>query len=150
MPTRKDIVDKAREYVNTPFRHQGRIKGLALDCVGLILCVAEDLGILDTEGTSITRGDCKEYGTQPAGGIVFAGCVKRMRKKPLADIKPGDVVALRNPIDPCHVAIVCERDGILYMIHATSGGKSMCVENILDSIWYGSIAGVFEFAGVVD
>ena len=40
-----NIVDKSREYLNTPFHHQGRVKYHGVDCVGLIICTFRELGI---------------------------------------------------------------------------------------------------------
>ena len=31
---RDDIVAAAREYLDTPFVHQGRVKGVGIDCAG--------------------------------------------------------------------------------------------------------------------
>lgn len=45
MPIRKEIVKTAREYINTPCHHQGRAKGVGVDCIGLIACVSKDLGL---------------------------------------------------------------------------------------------------------
>ena len=40
-----DIVKAARTYIGTPFHHRERQPGIALDCVGLLVCVARELGI---------------------------------------------------------------------------------------------------------
>ena len=40
----EDIVRVARAYLNTPFRHAGRNR-LGLDCAGLIVVVAQELGL---------------------------------------------------------------------------------------------------------
>ncbi|NDC56413.1 MAG: hypothetical protein EBZ69_06345 [Alphaproteobacteria bacterium] len=37
--TRMDIVREAREWINTPFKHQGALKGVACDCIGLIKAI---------------------------------------------------------------------------------------------------------------
>src|SRR5690606_11249105 len=41
------VVAEAREWVGTPYRHQGNVKGRAVDCVGLILGVGHAVGLLD-------------------------------------------------------------------------------------------------------
>lgn len=42
--TREALITAARSYDRVPFRHQGRThKGL--DCIGLIVCAARDIGI---------------------------------------------------------------------------------------------------------
>lgn len=38
------VVSQARDWLGTPFRHQGRSR-YGVDCVGLVLCVYQDLGI---------------------------------------------------------------------------------------------------------
>jgi len=40
------VISFAREYLGTPYRKFGREKGVAIDCVGLILAVGEELGIV--------------------------------------------------------------------------------------------------------
>lgn len=42
--TGMDLVRAARGYLDTPFKHQGRLKGAGVDCVGLVICAARDLG----------------------------------------------------------------------------------------------------------
>ena len=54
-PIRSRIVATAREYLLTPFHHQGRKKGVGIDCVGLIACVGHELGILDYDCTDYSR-----------------------------------------------------------------------------------------------
>ncbi|MBK8745664.1 MAG: peptidase P60, partial [Propionivibrio sp.] len=38
------ILAAARACIGTPFVHQGRIPGLALDCAGLVVAVAQAIG----------------------------------------------------------------------------------------------------------
>lgn len=44
MNTPADVTRIAREYVGTPFFTDGRLKGKAIDCIGLPICVSWDLG----------------------------------------------------------------------------------------------------------
>ena len=151
MATRADIVRKAREYLGTPFQHQGRRKGQALDCVGLILCVADDLGLADKENVLFQRMDYYDYGPQPIGRFVHEECVKRLNQKSVLDIKPGDALTLRIPTDPCHTAIVAEIPGQgLSMIHCYEGGQAKCIEHRIDERWHNRIVGAFEFPGTED
>jgi hypothetical protein len=41
------IVEAARSWVGTPFMHQQSLKGVGVDCVGVILGVGRELGILE-------------------------------------------------------------------------------------------------------
>ena len=151
MPTRAEVIVCARSYLATPFRHQGRMKGVALDCVGLILCVAEDLGLLDKVGVPLLRTDYHAYGPEPKGRFVHDTCVARLNRKSALDIRPGDVLTLRIPTDPCHTALVGEIPGQgLSMIHCYAGGKAVTIEHRLDENWHRRIVGVFSFPEVED
>jgi len=148
---RDDIVAVARAYLGTRFRHQGR--RAALDCVGLALAVAEDLGLLDRFGTLIRREDYGHYGSQPVDGPVLRECERRLVRLHYAPealisvLEPGQVLALRAPFVPCHAGIVSQLEFGPGVIHAypPSGGV---VEHLLDARWLKRIAGVFWFPEV--
>src|SRR5665213_423152 len=147
MVTRKQIVDKAREYLGTPYLHQGRLKGIAMDCVGLPLMVAEELGLKDTLGNPFKGSDNANYSAQPLDQAVQDEAIRRMIRKPIEDLTDGDVITLRVPTIPCHVAIVSTVNGVTGIIHAyRPNGK--VVEHIMDAKWKKRIAAAFEFPGV--
>ncbi len=149
MVTRKQIVTEARKWINTPFRHQGRMPGIGVDCVGLVLCVIRDVGLGDW------LGEFSVYPPQPVNGLVHQTCCARLRQKDISKVAPGDILTLRVPETPSHVAIVTDLGGKLGMIHAYAGGATRrrparVVEHLLDQKWRKRIAGVFEFPGVGD
>jgi NlpC/P60 family putative phage cell wall peptidase len=151
--TRSAVVAAARRWIGTPFAHQGRVKGRAVDCLGLILCVLEEVGAMGASPTSEswTRlPEYTQYGPEPGKGKVYAGCIKHAILKPFHEVKAGDILSLRAPSEPCHVAFVSKQGTTLYMIHAYNGGKQMCVEHVLDEIWLRRIAGVFEIPDIED
>ncbi len=150
---RSAIIAAARSWLGTPFMHQGRVKGSrgGVDCLGVVLCVLEEVGAIGASQTpeSWTRlPEFTQYGREPANGKVFAGCVQYANMKPFSEAKQGDILALRAPSEPCHVAFVSEHGGKHYMIHAYNGGSKKCVEHIIDGVWHERIAGVFEIPGV--
>lgn len=55
---RLQILEVARSMRRTPFKHQGRLPGCALDCGGLLVCTAERVGGLQYADTS-------QYSRQP-------------------------------------------------------------------------------------
>lgn len=161
MATRAQIVTCAREYVGTPFRHQGRQRGKAVDCVGLLVCVAHDLNLLDVHGVPVLRTDYRNYSAQPVDGFVHEECGRRLIHKPfdaaggLGRILPGDVLTIRLPVIPCHTAIVTSLQGGLGIVHAYSS-IGRVVEHVLNMQWLEGnvkwlkgVAGVFEFPGTV-
>ncbi len=151
MIRREDVTRVARTYVGTPFQHLGRSKGQALDCVGLALCVGEDLGILDRFGRPFRRDDYPDYNSQPVDDFVFQELKRRaIERRPTDPIREGDVLAVRIPHFPCHAAIAADRSGVRYMIHAYRSMPAQCVEHVISLGWKNRIVGVFEFPGVVD
>lgn len=150
MSTRQEIQSKAREFLDTPFADQGREKRNGIDCVGLVLLVAEELGISSKDTTALLGSQYKHYRSTRIDGYVLAECKKRLVEKPIAKLQAGDVAVFRLPDVPCHAAVIAERSGVLYMIHAYNGGPKRVVENILDVKWRKRICGVFSFPGTVD
>lgn len=147
MVTRNQIIQTAREYVGTPFEHQGRLKGYACDCVGLLLMVADDLGLVDVDGLPLRRYDYMNYHEQPLDAFVHEECKRRLIVKPISEMQDGDTLTLRTPSVPCHVAFVSTWGGMRCMVHAYAGiGK--VVENVIDKAWYRRIEGCFGIPGV--
>lgn len=147
---RADVVSKAREYLGTKFGHQGRVKGLALDCVGLPLCVAGELGLKGKNGETLDGNHYNVYTRQPLGDYVLDMCKKLLTQKPIRLMQPGDVLSLRVETAACHVGIVSEVNGVLSIIHAYDGGVKKCVEHELGARWKERIAGCFRFPEVTD
>ena len=46
MTSRADVVAAALAWTDTPFHHQARLKGVGVDCVGLVIGVARELGLI--------------------------------------------------------------------------------------------------------
>lgn len=53
--TRQQVVMTARGYIGTPFHHQGRGRFYGIDCVGLVICVAQDLRLSEFDYTDYRR-----------------------------------------------------------------------------------------------
>lgn len=114
MPTRSDIVRVARSYLGTPFHHLGRQPGLALDCAGLLICVARELGCVAPDF------DVPAYTKSPDGSLLV-WFHRYLRPVPRVAMQPGDAVALILDADPQHLGILCDYvHGGLSLIHAAS------------------------------
>lgn len=127
---------------------KGRKGGI--DCVGLVLLVAEELGIAYND-TSEMRG--KDYMNYPHDGLnafVLSECKKRLLEKPVKDIKRGDVVVMRVDGVTCHCGIITEGRGTLNLIHALNSNRRVVVEHRLDEVWMQRICGAFSYPGVID
>ncbi|MCU0938912.1 MAG: peptidase P60 [Burkholderiaceae bacterium] len=114
MTTRAAIVAEARTWLGTPWVHQHRAKGVAVDCAGLVIGVARALGLVPPEW------DINGYSRHPDGTLA-ALCAAHMRRVSQAAMQPGDVLVLALQADPQHLGIVGDyRHGGYSLIHAAS------------------------------
>ena len=135
MSIRQQIVSTAREYLDTPFSHQGRLKGVGIDCAGLVIGVARDLGLEYVDETG--------YPPVPNGGL-FLRTVERVCTPVAADdVLPGDLAVFRFLTEPQHIAIISEIDPLM-LIHAWEK-MGRCVENCLDATWRRRLVGFYRF-----
>ena len=44
---RQSVIDIAKEYLGTPYHHQGRVKGAGIDCAQFLIAVFVEAGLLD-------------------------------------------------------------------------------------------------------
>jgi hypothetical protein len=165
MPTKQEFQAQARKYLGLPHRHQGRAhlggKNQALDCIGLLVCASEDLGLVDALGVPIRRADDLNYGPQPTKSDVHAECKRRMitkaeavQGKPITIAPaPGDIITLlvryreTEPGVTCHVAIVTSLLGGLGMVHSHAM-IGRVVEHSLAPKWEKRIQGIFSIPGL--
>ena len=148
--TRAEVIAKAREYLDTPFQHQARCKGLAIDCVGLALCVGEDLQMNDKRGEAFDRNDHPNYPAQPIGNQLAEEIACRAIEVDKRDMRPGDVVTLRCGRVEMHVGILTDLHGGVGLIHAYAGGPRRVSEHRLDDEWLSRVVRVFRYPEVID
>lgn len=112
---RAEIIKAARGHIGTPWVHQGRSPGFALDCIGLVIVVARELGFVPPDF------DFNGYQREPDGVSLPDGLAKHLVQVAQLQMAPGDVVAMAFDADPQHVGIVVPyRHGGLAMVHAAS------------------------------
>lgn len=135
MMTRESIIRRARMYVGTPFHHQGRVLGEkgGIDCIGLIVCVARDLGQ--------PVADSRNYPRFPDGVRLRKELESQLVKTDRIEPLPGDVVLFW--VDdlklPRHVGICTDRG----FVHAFYDVKKT-VETELGH-WSNKIVAVYEY-----
>lgn len=131
---RLEAIAAARACLDTPFVHQGRIAGLALDCAGLGVHVMKVLGlpVVDFLG----------YGRNPHKGMLLDGMESQpaLVRIPRSQSKAGDVLLIRIGSEPSHVAIQTGDDSIIHA-YQTVG---RVVEHRMDSHWRSTIVAAFE------
>jgi cell wall-associated NlpC family hydrolase len=135
---RARIVEVARRCLGTPFRHQGRLPGVGLDCVGLLVVVARECGI--------TYRDERSYSRMPNGVTLMDRLLESCDQHATAeDALPGSVLVFEflGPKWPQHVGIRTDRG----FIH-TYGRIGKVCEHGYDAEWRGRTVAALDFKGV--
>lgn len=142
MTTTQDIVRYARETLGTPYQHQQRVNGLAMDCAGVPVYVAVKLGIDFTDVT--------DYGRLPQPDEMRTHLDRALVRVNKNVMQPGDVAWIRFQHEPQHLGIVGDYlYGGLSLIHATNGsGLNKVVEHRIDERWLSRIVAVWRFPEV--
>ncbi|MBI3150090.1 MAG: peptidase P60 [Betaproteobacteria bacterium] len=137
-----EIVAIARETIGTPYGHQGRVNGLALDCAGVPVHVARRLGM--------SFDDITNYGRLPVPVEMRRALDANLVRVAKADMQIGDVAWIRFQAEPQHFAVVGDYPhGGFSLIHAYNGaGLRKVVEHRLDAAWLARIVAVWRFPGV--
>lgn len=93
------IVELARECLGTPFVHQGRICGTAMDCAGVLVHVLKR--------KKLSHKDPKGYPRRPYKGLLEKGLSEQphLQEIPLSELSAGDVVLFRITTAPRHIGI---------------------------------------------
>jgi NlpC/P60 family putative phage cell wall peptidase len=142
---RAAVVAEARSWLGTPYRHQGRAKGVACDCLGLISGVGRALGLIDR--------DARGYSPSPDGKSLKAACDRYLVPVESGGAPAPGMVALlwvQNRRTPQHMAIVTRlADGRPGLIHAHQMLGEV-KEHGLDAFWEKRIVQLYDYPGVVD
>lgn len=103
----------AREYLGTPYHHQGRVKGHGIDCIGLLVCVGWEQGSLAPDV------DVTGYARVPDGLSLMCHLHRHLDPIDKMDMRPSDVICVAYDKWPQHVGILGNYvHGGLSMIHA--------------------------------
>jgi cell wall-associated NlpC family hydrolase len=141
--TRAQIVDEARTWIGTPWQHQGRLKGVASDCVGVVIMVPIACGLYPAD----LRIDGYPLSPDPA---LMIGILNQYTDRiDPATKRGGDVLLLRPHLVAQHVAIYTTDRGYPTMIHAMDHKRGV-KEHRLDERWQRAIVGVWSYRGLAD
>jgi cell wall-associated NlpC family hydrolase len=135
-PTKQQIVATALTYLDTPFVHQGRSKS-GIDCIGLAVCVAHDLGLTEFDETNYER--------DPDSGRLVELLNEHMDRKPLLLAEPSDLLLMSLSAGrPKHVAIMVDYDMLIHTYYAAG----RVVLNTFSNQWLIRVRGCYSFRGV--
>ena len=137
MITVEDIINKSREYLGVPFKHQGRTREKGLDCIGLLARCGEDLGIevLDdlTYSTKVNPAQLKE------------GLERHCEKTLRLTYEPGYIGLMQfdKIYGPTHTVLITDKG----MIHAYNK-RGCVVEHRMNDVWRKKIVATYKINSV--
>lgn len=123
------ILETARQWLETPYHHQGRVKGAGVDCIGLIIGICHELSLIDFDVTG--------YDRTPDSTMMMELLEKHCTRTD--NPEPGDLLLFRIRKNPQHVGLMTDDGGIIHAYQSV--GK--VVEHPLDPWWSSRIIGAF-------
>ncbi len=136
--TRQDVVDTARSYVGTRFARSGRDRNKGIDCVGLLTLVGWDLG-LDIK-------DIRDYTFEPKPGVFLQTIRSQSDPAPRNEMRPGQIVLLRQSIFPMHCGILGRNDRGLTVINANLHERKVVEQPVAE--WRNEIIELRDYQGL--
>lgn len=128
------VIDAARACLGTPFLHQGRVPGVGLDCLGLV--------VVAYRANHFKINDRIDYTLQPDGTALQQGLAQHGEM--VDDVwTPADVMLFRLSQGPQHVGLYVGENRI---IHAYLPAGRV-VEISLTPNWRRRVCGVYRFLG---
>lgn len=124
-----DLITAARSFVGTKFHHGGRLPGVGLDCIGVIVCAAGACGLL--------HRDVAAYPLRPNGELTTQLNAQLVR---VPHATAGDVLLMAFSDEPHHVALFTGQT----IIHAYIKVRR-CVEQPMADIWWQKVRGIYRF-----
>lgn len=135
-----DIAARARTYMGVPYSHLGRSRR-GVDCIGLVICVARDLGLVAPDF------DVAHYSRYPQAGVL-EGELAQYLLASAGDLQSGQVVTLKIHRMPFHVGIIgTGPGGTVRLIHSYISTGCVC-EHTLDGKWSRRISRAWTFPRV--
>jgi cell wall-associated NlpC family hydrolase len=138
MPSREAVIAAARGWLGTPFRHQGRVRGVGVDCGGLVVMAAREAGcsVVDhppgyprcPDGASLQR-------------VIEAQCAK------IGDLEPAAVALMRWEDEPQHVGLIARHGDRWTVIHAIMEARRV-VEHGFTEEWAARLVGLYRLPGI--
>lgn len=129
--TENPLITQARTWIGTPFHHQGRVKGVGCDCLGMLIGVADELKLVGN-GVLIASLDNVNYSLSPNTTELIAKMAEYLQE--VRDIEVGDIALLKMEGNPQHLGIITDYvHGGFGILHAIYGNG--VVEHALTTSW---------------
>lgn len=112
---RAELVGEARRWLGTPYHHNGRVRGVGVDCAMLLAEVFETCGVVPR----VEPGDYPHDWHLHRSEELFLGWLERLGARAVDAPQPGDVGLWRFGRTWSHGGIVV--DGEPSIVHAYLG-----------------------------
>jgi NlpC/P60 family putative phage cell wall peptidase len=135
MVTTAEFISELREWIGTPYVHQGRVKGVGVDCIGLAIGAIRDLGLGDYE---------PDYGyAYVPDGLLCDRIAVHLEETD--EPQDGDLLVFRIRTVPQHCAFLTE--GGTCLLHAYQGLGVVAEHGYTDQ-WRGRLIKAFKVGGL--
>lgn len=135
-PRSATIIKTAREWIGTEYRHQHHAKGIACDCLGLVIGVGIELGYIPN--IYEIDPELKNYGMEPYGMMVPL-FQKYGVEIPVSEFGAGHVLLFKIRRETQHCGIATD----IGVIHAYQ--TLPVTEHGLNEQWHNRITHAFKF-----
>lgn len=137
MTTPIKMLEAIKLYENTKFHHQGRVRGVGVDCAGLLVCAARDAGYQKVP-------DLLGYRRSPDGKTLEELLGGYLVPVPDGEeLQLGDILLFKlDGTRPQHLGIVT-RLNPHYMMHAYSVSRKVC-EHRIDDVWFNRLVRAYR------
>lgn len=142
MPGRVEIVEEARRWVGTPYRHQASVLGAGTDCLGLVRGIWRAVFGAEPEVPPAYSMDWSE----PQGAErLWQAARRHLIERPQETPAEGDILLFRMKHGAVakHLGVVTEAGPGCRFVHAYSGHG--VVESPLSDPWRRRIVSWFAF-----
>lgn len=136
--TQEEMLAEAREWLGTPWKHQARVKGQGVDCVGFLIEWGRACGIIDVI-------EAANYSRRPDGVTLRKKFAEYLYRIPRNELAPTDIVLFHSGETPNHVGIIGDYPvvGEVSIIHAYLPARKV-IEHILDASWRSRIVDCYR------
>jgi NlpC/P60 family putative phage cell wall peptidase len=141
-PFVRAIVDAARGWIGTPYRHQASVKGAGADCLGLVRGIWRD--VLGPEPASIPSYT-PDWSEAAGDEALMRSADRWLVRRSGLEWQVADILLFRMRHDSVakHLGVVSAPFGSCRFIHAYTGHG--VVESPLSEPWRRRVAAVYHF-----
>ncbi len=145
MMSGQDIVDEARTWIGTPYRHQATTKGAGTDCLGLLRGVWRAMFGAEPVAIPPYSEDWSEVSGREALLAAARACLVEV---PVMQAAPGDVLLfrMRTGCVAKHLGIAAAVGATPTFVHAYTGHG--VIESPLSEPWQRKIIARFRFPDI--